>query len=160
MAKILVVEDEADIRELLVDTLVYTGHDVIEADNGGAAVEQISRGRPDFMLLDVWMPVLDGYQVLRRIRQDPLSEALPVVLLTALPALEGERDALRLGVTHYITKPWEADSLLSTLNVALREAGSDCQPAGARSKSWSGSASSERGLSRPAVVACYTPPAC
>ena len=105
MAKVLVAEDDRDIRELLVDLLFDAGFDVIEAKNGAVALEKVGQEQPDILLLDVWMPAKDGFQVLRELRGDPATETMPVVMLTALPVIEGEHDSMKLGALHYITKP-------------------------------------------------------
>ena len=122
MAKVLVAEDEQPIRIVLADTLLDAGYDVIEATDGGAAFEKACLEHPDIILLDVMMPVMDGFGVLKRLRETPSTEAIPVVLLTAVPAAEGERAGSQLGVQHYITKPWTPDTLELTLKVALRSA--------------------------------------
>ena len=123
MTKALVVDDEQDIRDLLVDTLVDAGYDVIEARNGGEAFELACQEYPDIILLDVWMPVMDGFEVLKRPRETPTTEAIPVILLMALSAGEGEQVGMELGVTHYITKPFDPGMVEAALKVALREAG-------------------------------------
>ena len=69
------------------------------------------------MLLDVWMPVMDGFEVLRELRQTPDRESTPVILLTAVSAKDGERKAMDLGVTHYITKPFDPDMVQSAVKV-------------------------------------------
>ena len=122
MTKVLVVDDEWDIRELLVDTISDAGLEVIEAGDGKTALERVAADRPDIVLLDIWMPGMDGLQVLEKLRDNPATERLPVVLLTAMPALEGERAGLNMGVTHYVNKPWEPGAIESTIRVAMREA--------------------------------------
>ena len=124
MIKILVVDDEFDIVNLLVDDLTDDGFDVISADNGATALELIYREQPDIVLLDLMMPVLNGYEVLREIRADPTTQNLPVILLTAVSPAEGEQAAVRLGANHYVTKAWEPGTLQAVIRVALREAGS------------------------------------
>ena len=121
MTRILVAEDEKRIRELLVDILVDAGYEVIASEDGGAALENARDGRPDLILLDVMMPVMDGFAVLEGLRESPLTDKIPVIMLTALPASEGEREALELGVKHYVCKPWEPEELELTIKVALRE---------------------------------------
>ena len=123
MTKVLVADDERDIRELLVDTLADWGYEVIQASDGGTAFELASAEHPDIILLDIWMPVMDGFQVLKRLRKNPATELIPVVMVTGLPAAEGERAGMNLGVVHYITKPWEPGTVEAVVRVALREAG-------------------------------------
>ena len=123
MTKILVVDDEADIVNLLVDDLSDDGFDVISADNGATALEQIYREQPDVVLLDLMMPVLTGYEVLRELRSDPTTQNLPVIVLTAVSAAVGEHAAKEFGANHYVTKAWEPGTLQAVIRVALREAG-------------------------------------
>ena len=123
MTTVLVVDDEFDIRELLVDTLLDAGLDVIEASDGRSALDRIATDQPDCVLLDIWMPGMDGMQVLGKLRENPDTELLPVILLTAMPAMVGESAGLKLGVTHNISKPWEPGVVEATLRVALRESG-------------------------------------
>jgi len=123
MTRILVAEDEKRIRDLLVDILFDAGYDVIEAKDGGEALEKAHQEHPDLILLDVMMPVMDGFEVLGRLREDPDTQDLPVVILTAVGAYKGERAAMDLGVEHYITKPWETGVVEATIKVALREDG-------------------------------------
>ena len=89
-------------------------------EDGGAALEQAVNGNPDLILLDVMMPVMDGFQVLEKLRASHSTENIPVIVLTSLPAAEGERDAMQMGVTHYLSKPWEPEELERTIKVALR----------------------------------------
>ena len=96
MAKVLVVDDERGIRELLSDKLAEAGHEVIEAGDGQTALERAWQESPDVILLDVLMPVMDGLQALARLRQDPATEGIPVILLTAFSPLKGEQTAIEL----------------------------------------------------------------
>lgn len=130
MTRILVAEDEKQIRALLVDTLVDAGYEVIASEDGSAALENARDSRPDLILLDVMMPVMDGFAVLEGLRESPLTENIPVVMLTALPASEGEHEALQMGVKHYLSKPWEPEELELTIKVALREGQSAAEEGG------------------------------
>jgi archaeal flagellar protein FlaH len=121
MTKVLVVDDEADIRELVVDTLKDVGYEVFEASNGNTALEIALQQRLDIILLDIWMPVLDGFGVLRRLKEIHETEDIPIIMLTAMSSSEGEKLAMDMGVYHYISKPWEPDVLEATIRVALRE---------------------------------------
>ncbi|MCH7712262.1 MAG: response regulator [Chloroflexi bacterium] len=121
MATVLVVDDESDIRELLADTLLDAGFQVIEAANGESALARASRDQPDIMLLDISMPGMDGFEVLWRLKEDPYTQELPVILLTAVPAYEGEKMGMDLGIKHYICKPWEPGVVEAVVRVALAE---------------------------------------
>ena len=123
MTKILVADDEPMIREALKTILETEGYDVCEAVNGIDACEAVSRNLPDLVLLDVMMPVMDGFEVLKVLRNNPDTSNLPVVMLTSTPADVGEQTALDLGVAHYISKPWRADMVQAAVRMALRTVG-------------------------------------
>ena len=108
MTKILVVEDESDIRELLVDILRDSGYDVVEAGDGGAALDVVNQERPDIILLDVMMPVMDGFQVLKLLKGDPVTRSTPVIMVSAKSQEQEVCDAKREGAWDYLIKPWEA----------------------------------------------------
>ena len=120
MPKILVVDDEPHIREVVRRFLTPEGYDVIEAGDGGAALEKACQELPDIVLLDLTMPVMDGFEVLRGLRETPSTQDIPVILLTAVDAAEGERTGMELGVEHYITKPLEPEIVKATVKVVLR----------------------------------------
>ena len=122
MAKVFVVDDDKDVRRLLVHTLQNAGYDTVAASNGREALERIPGEQPDVILLDVIMPIMDGLEVLGKLRGNPATRNIPVILLTALSAAKGERTAMELGVDHYVTKPWRAGTIESAVRVVLREA--------------------------------------
>ena len=122
MATVLVVDDDWDIRELLADIITDAGLKVIQASDGTAALKSAQDDLPDLILLDVWMPGFDGFQVLEKLRVNQSTRNIPVVLLTAMPPFLGEKEGLESGATHYIHKPWEAGVVEATLRVVLREA--------------------------------------
>ena len=150
MAKVLIAEDDRHIRELLVDTLFDGGYDIIEAKNGGVALEKALQERPDLILLDVWMPVLDGFQVLEKLREAPDIKDVPVVMLTAMPVSQGERKGMLLGVDHYITKLWNPKTVELTVKVALREAKDSLAKQEEGSVVWAGSTANRRTPDDPA----------
>jgi two-component system cell cycle response regulator DivK len=105
MTKILVAEDNPSNRELFRELLESWGYEVVEAVDGEAALKAASEGSPDAVLLDIQMPLLDGYEVLRRIRQDPKLAHVRVMALTAF-AMRGDREkALAAGFDAYHSKP-------------------------------------------------------
>ncbi len=146
MAKVLVADDERNVRLSLVYILCDSGHDVIEAQDGFAAVQQAVQQQPDLILLDVMMPGIDGFEVLRQLRENPATENIPVILLTALPPSEGEQDGMKLGVTHYISKPWNPEAVELIVRVALRGGESANGQHERASSVWAGS-TSHRALS-------------
>ncbi|MEV8508556.1 response regulator [Actinoplanes sp. NPDC051475] len=109
MAKVLVVDDDPAIRQLLSDVLELDGHEVHVAVDGAEGVRAYASVRPDFVVLDVMMPRLDGYDVLRSIRAGEGSE-VPVLLLSAAPdcATRGRE----IGASYYLAKPFTADEVL------------------------------------------------
>ena len=124
MTKVLVAEDDRHIRGLLVDIAFDAGYDVIEARDGAEALKLVAEERPDIILLDVWMPLMDGFEVLTKLRGDPVTKGTPVIFLTVLPAVRGELRGMDLGVHHYITKPWEPGIVEAAIKVGLLDAAS------------------------------------
>lgn len=120
--EILVVDDEEHIRDLLERNLQEAGFKTVSADNGSTAIQCIVNRRPDVMLVDLSMPKMDGLELLTKIRQDPATESIPVIVLTAVPPRRAQLKTWKLGVQHYIQKPVTYDRLILTVRVALREA--------------------------------------
>ncbi len=117
MSKILVAEDNLPNRDLIREILETLGHEVIEACDGKQALEKLAEDLPDLVLLDIQMPVLDGYAVLREVRQDPRLARLKVLALTAY-AMQGDREkALEAGFDGYLTKPINT----AVLNEGIRQ---------------------------------------
>jgi CheY-like chemotaxis protein len=105
MKRILIVDDKATSRELLRTVLERQGYAVIEASDGQEAVDKVHAETPDLILLDLQMPVRNGYEVLSELRQDAAYATLPIIALTA-SAMQGDREkALAAGFTGYLTKP-------------------------------------------------------
>ena len=115
MTKILVVEDDVDIRVLLVDTLMEMKYEVIEAADGGMALKMAIDDRPDIVLLDVMMPVMDGFQVLEILRENLGLECPPVLMVSARGQEQDVLQAMKKGAWGYVTKPWEVEELMSAL---------------------------------------------
>jgi CheY-like chemotaxis protein len=111
MITVLVADDNLDSRELIREVLQSENCQVLEAADGKEALERTLLNRPDVVLLDVQMPVMDGFSVLQQIRQDPHCSSLPVAAVTA-NAMRGERErALAAGFDEYISKPIHPASL-------------------------------------------------
>lgn len=105
MKRILIAEDNPVNRELIREILSDGEYEVVEACDGQQALERIAEVTPDLVLLDIQMPVIDGYAVVRRIRDNPQSTKLRVIALTAY-AMRGDRErALAAGFDDYLTKP-------------------------------------------------------
>ncbi len=121
MSRILVVDDEAHIRELLSLYLRQEGYEVEEAQDGPAALELVRRSPPDLVILDIMLPGMDGWEVCRRLRE---ISAVPVIMLTARDDEEDSIRGLDLGADDYVTKPFSPRQLLARVRAVLRRAGS------------------------------------
>jgi DNA-binding response OmpR family regulator len=118
MARILVVDDDPAIRQLLTDVLEMDGYDVSLAVDGLAAVSEVQAAKPDFVILDVMMPGLDGFGVLSTIRAQP-GEPVPVLMLTAAAGSDANARAWAGGVDYYLAKPFTADAVLDLVDSVL-----------------------------------------
>ncbi len=123
MINVLVVEDERDIRELLVLELENKGYQVRDADSGETAMQRVREQTPDIMFVDLMMPVMDGFDLISNLREDPSTSGIPVVLVTALHPHETRGQPRRLGVEHHLTKPWKPWALDCILEKVLRTGG-------------------------------------
>jgi CheY-like chemotaxis protein len=113
--KVLVVEDDTDCREL-ISLILEDGYTVTTAENGDEAIEAIERDKPDIVLLDIMVPNMDGWEVLRRIRSEGRYKNLVVLAVTALASEESRQRAIREGATDYIVKPFDPDELLEVVS--------------------------------------------
>ncbi len=116
MAKILIAEDERDIRDLIEFTLRYAGHDVVKAANGAEAVELAPQAKPDLILMDVRMPRMTGYEACRALKDIEAVKDIPVVFLSAKGQESEMNIGLDAGAYDYILKPFAPDQL--TLRIA------------------------------------------
>ena len=119
-ARVLVADDSLVIRSVLRKQLEDYGHEVIEADDGVAALRAVQERPPDIILLDVEMPNLDGHQVLAELRKHPETAEIPVVFLTGRSSTEDVVEGLRLGAHDYLAKPFEPAELIARVSAALR----------------------------------------
>ena len=106
MARILVVDDSEDIRLALTTLLEDVGHVVMEAEDGSEVLEMVLSGNLDLVLLDVAMPRVDGFEVLKRLKADAGTSHIPVIMVTAKGQQEDLAIARKLGARDYINKPW------------------------------------------------------
>ncbi len=118
---LLIVDDEDNLRSMLAAALRHHGYEVTTASNGREALEQIPREHPDLVLLDVMMPDLDGFEVLRRLRND--HDRTPVLFLTARDTTEDKVRGLTLGGDDYLQKPFSLDELVARAEAILRRTG-------------------------------------
>jgi diguanylate cyclase (GGDEF)-like protein len=120
MANILVVEDEQLIARLLKETLQIEGYQVVTVLNGEDAVQFALRETPHLIILDVMLPGIDGYEVVRRLRAHPKCIHIPIIILSALGEPEDKVRAFETGVDDYVTKPFNTDELLARIRSQLR----------------------------------------
>jgi len=110
--RILVVDDQEDLRGVLRDLLIGSGYSVIEAADGEAGVAKAKSDRPDLILMDIQMPVIDGYEATRRIKMDPALKSIPIVAVSSFAMKGDEEKARAAGCDHYVTKPYSPMQLL------------------------------------------------
>jgi two-component system, cell cycle response regulator DivK len=113
--RILVVEDQEDNRRILRDLLTSAGYEIIQAENGEEALAAAARERPDLILMDIQLPVLDGYEATRRIKTDPALRAIPVIVVTSYALSGDENKARAAGCDAYVTKPFSPRALLAKI---------------------------------------------
>ena len=119
MARILVADDDVDIRELVEFKLSTLGHDVVAVADGQAAIDACQAQRPDLAVLDVMMPGVSGLDAVRVIRADPALAGLPVILLTARAQESDVETGFDTGADDYITKPFSPRELASRVQALL-----------------------------------------
>jgi len=117
--RILVVEDQEDNRQILRDLLGNAGYELIEAVDGEQPLAAYAKQRPDLILMDIQLPVLDGYETTRRIRTDPESKGIPIIAVTSYALAGDEAKALAAGCDGYITKPYSPRALLAKVKEYL-----------------------------------------
>ncbi|WP_067473294.1 response regulator transcription factor [Actinomadura hibisca] len=122
MATVLVAEDDADIRDLIVFKLEQAGHTVIAVGDGRTALREASARSPDIALLDVMMPGMSGIDVCRALRAQPATLALPVIMLTARAQESDVETGLAAGADDYIVKPFSPRELTSRVQTVLTRA--------------------------------------
>jgi twitching motility two-component system response regulator PilG len=113
---VMVVDDSPTIRQILGLTLERAGYTVVAAPDGEAAIERLTQMIPDLILLDIAMPKLDGYEVCKRIKLDPRTAGVPVVMLSGKGAFFDKVKGHMAGATEYLTKPFETPAVLAVVN--------------------------------------------
>jgi DNA-binding NarL/FixJ family response regulator len=119
MKKILVIEDEPEMRRNITALLRYKGYQAVAAENGRLGVEMARRERPDLILCDVMMPELDGYGVLRELQADANLALIPFIFLTAKGEKDDHRSGMNLGADDYLTKPIANNDLVQAIEARL-----------------------------------------
>lgn len=120
MTKILVVEDEQHIMELIKFNLENKGYDVEAAFDGLSGLNKAKEYRPDLIILDIMLPELDGIKVCRYLKEDSITENIPVIMLTAKSLEDDKIKGLEMGADDYVTKPFSIRELLTRIKVILR----------------------------------------
>jgi DNA-binding response OmpR family regulator len=123
MAKILIAEDERDIRDLITFTLRFAGHDVVAAANGEEAVEKALKEKPDLVLMDVRMPRMTGYEACKKMKSEESIKDIPVVFLSAKGQESEVTAGLDAGAVEYILKPFSPDQLTERVRTILKQHG-------------------------------------
>jgi DNA-binding response OmpR family regulator len=123
MPKILIAEDEPDIRDLVAFTLRFAGYEVVAGNNGEEAVQMASREFPDLILLDVRMPRMTGYDACRAIKANPELKDIPVVFLSAKGQESEIQTGLDAGAEEYLLKPFAPDQLTDRVRAILAKFG-------------------------------------
>jgi two-component system, OmpR family, response regulator RpaA len=123
MAKIVAVDDDPSIVELVKINLEMQGHDVFTAEDGIKGLALVVQERPSLVILDLMMPNVDGYTVAQRIRKHPDCADTPILLLTALDAIDDKVKGFDVGADDYLTKPFEIPELLVRVRALLRRSG-------------------------------------
>lgn len=112
MKCVLAVDDAVSLRNMLCDCLRSAGHRVVEASNGQEALEQLRAHRPDIVITDLTMPVMDGLDFIEAARREPEGQGLPMLLLTTETADRLKQRARAVGATGWLTKPFDPDTIL------------------------------------------------
>jgi two-component system phosphate regulon response regulator PhoB len=121
--KILVVEDEEDILDLIAYHLQKEGYVALKATTGEAALERLPAGRPDLVILDLMLPGMDGLEVCRRMKADPQTREIPIVMVTARGEEADVVSGLEMGAADYLSKPFRPRELIARVRAVLRRGG-------------------------------------
>ena len=117
--RILVVEDQEDNRRILRDMLGNAGYELIEAESGEEALKAVETQRPVLILMDIQLPVMDGYEATRRIRSKPELRSIPIIAVTSYALAGDEAKALAIGCNAYVAKPFSPRALLGKVREQL-----------------------------------------
>ena len=117
--RILVVEDDEDSRRILRDLLASADYQMLEAEDGKQGIAVAEAQRPDLILMDIQLPLVDGYDATRRIKTNPELRSIPIIVVTSLALSDGEAKARAAGCDDYITKPYSPRQLLAKIKEQL-----------------------------------------
>ena len=113
--RILVVEDQVDNRQILRDLLTSADYEMVEAENGEEALAAVAKQRPDLILMDIQLPIMDGYEAMRRIKANPAWKDIPIIVVTSYALSGDEAKARDAGCDAYVTKPYSPRLLLAKI---------------------------------------------
>jgi two-component system cell cycle response regulator DivK len=116
---ILAVEDQEDNMQILRDLVTSAGYEIVEAENGEAALAAVAERRPDLILMDIRLPIMDGYEAMRRIKADPLLRSIPIIAVTSHALGDGEVKARAAGCDDFVPKPYSPRQLLAKIRQYL-----------------------------------------
>lgn len=119
--KILTVDDSEMVRMMIIRAFMPLLVDVIEADNGAEGLTQTQQERPDLIFLDITMPVMDGIEMLQRLKADPVTQKIPVVMLTAESGRAHMQQIISMGACAYLNKPFKGADLLKLASQIFEE---------------------------------------
>jgi DNA-binding response OmpR family regulator len=117
--KILITEDEHELRQILKESMEKAGYEVVTASNGREAVECVNVEAPDVVLMDVMMPEMNGFEALRKIKENPATAHIPVVMLTGLDDDANTTKGWKMGTSLYLKKPFVPGQLISYIKLIL-----------------------------------------
>jgi DNA-binding response OmpR family regulator len=119
--KICIVEDTPDLLENLSTFMTLEGFDVIACDNGAEALEKLKEVRPDLIITDIWMPLVDGFELIEKLKSDPDLSMIPVAVFSAAPLEAKEKNTLQDKVVGYIPKPVSMEEFLVHVETFLKK---------------------------------------
>jgi two-component system, cell cycle response regulator DivK len=120
--RVLAVEDQEDNMQILRDAIVNAGYEIIEAENGEQALALAAKHRPDLILMDIQIPIIDGYEATRRIKADPALRSIPIIAVTSHALDGGEQKARAAGCDDFVAKPYSPRQLLAKIREYIGEA--------------------------------------
>ena len=117
--RILVVEDQPDSRRIIRDMLAGTDYEIAEAENGEEALAAVAKQRPDLILMDIQLPIMDGYTATRQIKADATLRSIPIIAVTSYALSDEEKKARAAGCDDYVPKPFSPRELLAKIRQHL-----------------------------------------
>ena len=125
MEKVLIIEDEVDIAQLVAFNLERNGYLVDQVHDGREGLKKILKDLPDLVILDLMLPGMDGYKILKKMQRDPRSHSIPVLMLTAKSQIDDRLKGLELGADDYLTKPFSPKELILRAKAILKRKSRD-----------------------------------